>query len=77
MFASERRGHDKAFFRRKWTIRIAMVIAKRGAQATLRRALALRSAEAGEEAGCARAAISGLGPHGTFATDGQRLAAAG
>ena len=43
--AHERRGHDKATFRRYWTAEIAMCLAKRGAQVALQRVFAL-SAEA-------------------------------
>ena len=40
--AVQRRGHDKRYFvRRWWTVDIAMVIAKRGAQAALNRAYAV------------------------------------
>ena len=39
--AHERRGHDKATFRRYWTAEIAMCLAKRGAQVALSRAFAL------------------------------------
>ena len=39
--AVQRRGHDKRYFVRRWTVDIAMVIAKRGAQAALNRAYAV------------------------------------
>ena len=35
--AHRRRGHDKASFRLKWTVQLAMTIAKRGAQSALSR----------------------------------------
>ena len=44
--AHERRGHDKATFRRYWTTEIAMCLAKRGAQVALQRVFALSAEEA-------------------------------
>ena len=44
--AHERRGHDKATFRRYWTAEIAMCLAKRGAQVALQRVFALSAEEA-------------------------------
>ena len=35
--AYERRGHDKRYFRHRWTVDIAMTLAKRGAQVAIRR----------------------------------------
>ena len=35
--AHRRRGHDKASFRLKWTVQLAMTIAKRGAQTAVSR----------------------------------------
>ena len=40
--ASVRKGHDAAYFRQLWTGEIAMLLAKRGAEAALRRARAVR-----------------------------------
>ena len=40
--ASVRKGHDAAYFRQRWTGEIAMLLAKRGAEAALRRARAVR-----------------------------------
>ena len=37
-----RKGHDAAYFRQRWTAEIAMLLAKRGAEAALRRARAAR-----------------------------------
>ena len=36
--AVQRRGHDPGYFVRRWKVDIAMTIAKRGAQAAIRRA---------------------------------------
>ena len=40
--ASTRKGHDAKYFRQRWTAEIAMLLAKRGAEAALRRARAAR-----------------------------------
>jgi hypothetical protein len=73
-FASERRGHDKAFFRMKWKVRIAMTLAKRGAQAMIRRALALRGG--GALMGGGGGAAAGGGAYGGFGVEGPLLSAA-
>ena len=38
--AASRKGHNAQYFRRRWTVRLAMTLAKRGAAAALRRARA-------------------------------------
>ena len=39
--AASRKGHHAGYFRRRWTTEVAMVLAKRGAEAALRRARAV------------------------------------
>jgi len=39
--AVQRRGHDPGYFERRWKVDLAMTIAKRGAQAAMRRAYAI------------------------------------
>ena len=43
--AHDRRGHDKLFFRRRWTADIAMTLAKRGVQVLLKRLRASRGSK--------------------------------
>ena len=42
--AHSRRGHDKIYFRQRWSMEVAMCLARRGAQAALRRANTFHSA---------------------------------
>ena len=42
--AHSRRGHDKTYFRQRWSMEVAMCLARRGAQGALRRANTFRSA---------------------------------
>ena len=57
--AHERRGLDRAKFAREWTVKIAVLVAKSGAAAALRRVRACSAAFGGADGGAEGATAPG------------------